>query len=102
MLARVLKAGLGVLLVIAGVAMLVLPGPGILTIAIGVALILSQSPRGRQVLARLRVRMRERYGSSRVRRVEAKIPDEVCPPAETCDLRELAENPIPPPPAELR
>ncbi|HSK22079.1 MAG TPA: PGPGW domain-containing protein [Egicoccus sp.] len=102
MLARVLKAGLGVLLMIAGVAMLVLPGPGLLAIAGGAALVLSQSPNGQRTLARLRVRMRDRYGSPRVRRVEARIPDEVCPPVETRELRELAEHPIPPPPRELR
>lgn len=102
MLARLLKAGLGVLLMIAGVAMLILPGPGVLAFAAGLALVLSQSSRGRRVLARLRVRMRERYGSDRVRRVEARIPNEVCPPSETRDLRELVDNPIPPPRTELR
>lgn len=102
MLARVFKAGLGVILIVAGVAMLVLPGPGLLAIAFGVALVLSQSPRGQRTLARLRVWLRDRYGSPRVRTVEARLPDEVCPPVETRELRELAENPIPPPPADLR
>jgi hypothetical protein len=99
-LARVLKVGLGVLLVVAGVAMLVLPGPGLLTIAVGVALMLSQWPRGRRTLARLRVRLRDRYGSPRVRRFESCIPDEVCPPHATAELRELATSPTPPPPTD--
>jgi hypothetical protein len=99
-LARVLKVGFGLLLVLAGAAMLVLPGPGLLTIAIGVALVLSQWPRGRRTLARVRVRLRDRYGSHRVRRFESCIPDEVCPPHATTELRELASSPIPPPPTD--
>ncbi len=91
MVARVLKVGLGLLLVVAGIAMLVLPGPGLLAIAGGVALMLSQWPRGRRALARLRVRMRDRYGSPRVRKVEARLPNEVCPPVATEELRELAQ-----------
>ncbi|MFA9444901.1 PGPGW domain-containing protein [Egicoccus sp. AB-alg6-2] len=101
MAVRLLKAGLGLLLVVAGIAMLVLPGPGLLAIAAGVALSLSQWPWGRRTLARLRVWSRERYGSARVRVVEARIPDEVCPPNETGELRELAElvqDPETPPP----
>jgi hypothetical protein len=93
-LARVVKIVVGVVLVVAGVAMLVLPGPGLLSIAGGVALILSQWPRGRRFLASLRVRLRERYGSHRVRRVEAKLPNEVCPPAETTELRAMATAPV--------
>lgn len=96
MLQRVLKTGSGVLLVLAGIAMLILPGPGVLTIALGVALLLSQWPRGRRTLARLRVRLRDRYGSAPVRKVEARIPNEVCPPIETIELRAVAEAPIPP------
>jgi hypothetical protein len=91
--ARVLRIVLGVVLVIAGIAMLVLPGPGLLSIAGGVALILSQWPRGRRFLASLRVRSRDRYGSHRVRRVEARLPNEVCPPAETTELRAIAASP---------
>jgi hypothetical protein len=96
---RLLEAGLGLLLVLAGIAMLALPGPGWLSIAFGVALTLSQWPRGRRALAGLRVRLRERYGSPRVRRIEARIPNEVCPPSATAELRTLAETPIPPPAA---
>jgi len=94
---RLYKAAIGLLLVLAGVAMLVLPGPGLLTIALGVALMLSQWPRGRQLLAALRLRLRNRYGSRRVRRVEACLPDEVCPPAETMELQAIAAAPVPPP-----
>jgi UPF0716 family protein affecting phage T7 exclusion len=96
---RLLKIVAGVLLVVAGIAMLVLPGPGLLSIAVGVALVLSQTPRGRRTLARLRVRLRERYGSHRVRRVEARIPNEVCPPTETTELRAVADGDLAPPPA---
>jgi hypothetical protein len=96
-LARVVKIVVGVVLVVAGIAMLVLPGPGLLSIAGGVALVLSQWPRGRRFLASLRVRLRERYGSHRVRRVEARLPNEVCPPAETTELRAIAAAPVAPP-----
>jgi hypothetical protein len=97
MVARVVKIVLGVVLVAAGIAMLVLPGPGLLTIAGGIALILSQWPRGRRTLARGRVWLRERYGSRRVRRFEACLPNEVCPPHETAILRAVAEAEIPTP-----
>lgn len=93
MVTRWLKAALGALLVIVGVVMLVLPGPGVLAIAAGVALMLSQWPRGRRTLARLRLWLRERYGSPRVHQVEAHLPDEVCPPIETTELRAVAEAP---------
>ena len=96
---RLLNAGLGVLLVLAGIAMLVLPGPGLLTIVGGAALMLSQWPGGRRLLARIRLRMRQRYGSLRVQRIEAHIPDELCPPADTAQLREMAEDPARPAPA---
>jgi hypothetical protein len=93
---RALKAGAGVLLIVAGTAMLVLPGPGLLAIAAGAALVLSQWPRGRRLLARIRVRLRDRYGSRRVRRIEARIPDEVCPPSATAELRVVADACAPP------
>jgi hypothetical protein len=98
---RIAKVVSGLVLVVAGVAMLVLPGPGLLTIALGVALVLSQSAGGQRLLARLRVGLRERYGSHRVRRVERCLPDEVCPPNATAELRELAEG-LAVPPAEGR
>lgn len=96
MVTRWLKAGFGALLAAVGVAMLVLPGPGMLFLAAGVALMLSQWPRGQRTLARLRLRLRERYGSPRVQQVEAHLPDEVCPPIETTELRAVAEAPIEP------
>lgn len=102
MVQRIAKVVVGVVLVVAGVAMLVLPGPGLLTIALGVALVLSQSSRGQRLLARLRVRLRERYGSPRVRRVERCLPNEVCPPNATAELRELGEGLRVPPPVEGR
>jgi hypothetical protein len=95
MLQRALKVSIGVVLIAAGIAMLVLPGPGLLTIAGGVALILSQWPRGRRALARGRVQLRERYGSRRVRRFEACLPNEVCPPQETAILRAVADAELP-------
>lgn len=95
---RLLKAFLGLLLVVAGAAMLVLPGPGTVFILGGVALMLVQWPRGRRFLARLRVRLRERFGSPRVRQVERRLPAEVCPPSDTTELRAIADTPT----AELR
>lgn len=87
MLEMVAKIALGVVLVGAGLAMLVLPGPGLAVIAIGVALILSQSETGRRLIARVRVRLRDRFGSPAVRRFEARLPREVVPPADTSELR---------------
>jgi hypothetical protein len=89
---RTLKVLVGALLVLAGTAMLVLPGPGLLAIAGGVALILSQSAGGRRALVRLRLRLRARFGSARVRQVEARLPDEVCPPDATERLRAIADG----------
>lgn len=91
MMERLLKGAFGLLLVVAGAAMLVLPGPGLLFIFGGVALMLAQWPKGRRWLARLRVRLRARFGSPRVRNVERRIPDEVCPPADTRELQVIAD-----------
>lgn len=87
MLEMVAKIVLGVVLIAAGIAMLVLPGPGLVVIAIGLALVLSQSNTGRRLLARLRVYLRDRFGSPRVREFEKRVPDEVFPPADTSELR---------------
>lgn len=84
MLARIV---LGVVLIAAGLVMLVTPGPGLLVLAIGVGLVLSQSEWGRRLLARLRLYLRERFGSPRVRRFEDRVPDDVFPPADTEELR---------------
>ncbi|MFP5308542.1 MAG: PGPGW domain-containing protein [Actinomycetes bacterium] len=91
MLGRVWKTTLGVALVAAGIAMLVLPGPGLVVLALGVAMILSQSEWGRGQLTRIRVWARDRFGSPKVRAVEKRLPEEICPPQETHELRSLAE-----------
>lgn len=83
----VAKTVVGVLLVAAGIAMLVLPGPGLLVIAAGLALILSQFEGGQRLIARLRVWLRERFGSPRVRQFEERVPNDVFPPADTEELR---------------
>jgi UPF0716 family protein affecting phage T7 exclusion len=93
MLKRVAKVLLGLALVAAGIAMLVLPGPGLVSIVAGVVLVLSQFPRGQRVIARLRVWLRQRFGSPRVRRVESRVPDDVVPPADTEELRVVAGGP---------
>lgn len=49
---RILRIGLGVVLVLAGVAMLVLPGQGVLTILIGLNLIKPDNPVVRWIRAR--------------------------------------------------
>lgn len=98
MMRRALKIAFGVVLVVVGIAMLVLPGPGLLAIAGGVALILSQWSRGRRWLARLRVWLRRRYGSTRVRGIESHMPREIVPPADTVELDAIAKDSAPPPP----
>ncbi len=87
MLEMLAKVVLGVVLVAAGVVMLVVPGPGLLVIAIGLALILSQFDWGERVLARVRVWLRHRFGSPRVRAFEKRMPREMFPPASTEELR---------------
>lgn len=49
---RILRIGLGVVLVLAGIAMLVLPGQGVLTILIGLNLIKPDNPVVRWIRAR--------------------------------------------------
>ena len=87
MLEMVASIVVGVLLVAAGIVMLVVPGPGLLVIAIGLGLILSQSGWGRSILARVRLWSRRRFGSSRARAFERRVPDRVFPPADTEELR---------------
>ncbi len=87
MLEMLAKIVLGVVLVAAGIVMLVVPGPGLLVIAIGLALILSQSDWGRRVISRVRVWLRDRFGSHRVRQFEQRMPREVFPRADTEELR---------------
>lgn len=87
MLARILKVVLGVLLTIAGIAMLVLPGPGLLVMALGVGLVLSQSEPGRRVMSRVRLWARDRFGSDRVRGVEGRLPREIIGDENTRQMR---------------
>ena len=87
MLEMLAKIVLGVVLVATGVVMLVVPGPGLLVIALGVSLVLSQSDWGRRVIARVRVWLRDRFGSPRVRQFERRMPREVVPHADTEELR---------------
>ena len=87
MLEMLAKVVLGVVLVAAGVVMLVVPGPGLLVIAIGLVLVLSQFVWGERVLARVRVWLRERFGSRRVRAFEQRMPGHMFPPADTEELR---------------
>ena len=87
MLEMVANIVVGVVLVAAGIVMLVIPGPGLLVIAVGLALILSQYEWGRRVLARVRLRLRDRFGSSRVQAFEQRVPKHVFPPADTGELR---------------
>ena len=87
MLEMLAKTVLGVVLVAAGIVMLVVPGPGLLVIALGVSLVLSQSDWGRRVIARVRVWLRDRFGSPRVRQFERRMPREVFPRADTEELR---------------
>lgn len=81
------KVVLGVVLVAAGVVMLVVPGPGLLVIAIGLVLVLSQFDWGERVLARVRVWLRDRFGSPRVQAFERRMPRDMFPPADTEELR---------------
>lgn len=66
MMGRVLKIAAGVGLVVAGVFMLVLPGPGIVAILAGLYLIASQFPRGREHVDRLK-RLYDRWREERDR-----------------------------------
>ena len=53
--------GMGILLLLAGLVMLVTPGPGILTIALGVACIAGESLAFARGCDRAELRWRERY-----------------------------------------
>jgi uncharacterized protein (TIGR02611 family) len=54
MLLRIIRVVAGIVLLVAGTAMLVLPGPGWLTIAAAVALLASEFQWARRLLARLK------------------------------------------------
>ena len=60
LLRRIVIALLGVVVVIAGVAMLFLPGPGLLTIAAGLAVLGTEFDRPRRWVASLRARAASR------------------------------------------
>jgi hypothetical protein len=78
MLARLLRGLLGVVLILAGLALSPLPGPWTIPlVATGTALVLAQSTPGRRVLARVRLWARDRFGSERVREVERRMPRDV-------------------------
>ena len=90
-LERALKIVLGVLVFVAGVAMLVLPGPGLLAMAGGAALAASQLPQGRRLIARVRIWARERTDPDRVRSVEQRLPSEIVPRDDTEQIRRVAD-----------
>lgn len=94
MLGRVAKVVLGVVLTLAGLAMLVLPGPGVLVTALGVGLVLAQTAKGRGVIGRARLRARHRFGATRVREVERRLPREIVGTQDTTALERehLAEE----------
>lgn len=89
----VVKIFLGVLLVAAGLLMLVTPGPGLLVLALGILLVLSQFVVGRRLVARMRLFLRRRFGSPRVRRFEDRLPRDLIPPADTAELNLEALRP---------
>lgn len=84
---RVLKVLLGLVISAAGVAMLFLPGPGLLVLALGIGLVLAQSEPGTRVMSRIRLWARGKFGSQRVRDVEARLPKEVVGDQNTTQMR---------------
>lgn len=93
MLNRMLKVLVGIVLAVAGAFLGLVPGaPGFPLVFLGVGLVLAQSEPGRRVIKRVRLRARDRFGSDRVRRMEARFPQEVVGPQDTEQLRiDLAE-----------
>jgi hypothetical protein len=87
MLGRVLKVVLGVVLSLLGVVLLFVPGPGIPVLCLGVGLVLAQSRAGRRVILRVRVRLRDRFGTESVRRVERRLPREIVGTDDTTAMR---------------
>ena len=83
----------GLLLVVAGIAMLVLPGPGLLAIAAGLALSLAQLAWGRRVIARVRIWAREHLEPDRVRDFEQRMPEDIVPRDDTTEIRRTAARP---------
>jgi len=56
-LVRVARVGAGVLVCLAGIAMLVLPGPGLVVLALGLALLAQDVPFARRLLDKVRARI---------------------------------------------
>lgn len=54
--ARIARIGVGFILILAGVLMLVLPGPGIVAIGVGLALLAGEFAWARRLLDRLKSR----------------------------------------------
>jgi len=65
-LRRLWRVGLGSLLIIAGLAMCVLPGPGLLTIVAGLALMADEVPFAQRIIDKL---------TEKARRLEEKVRD---------------------------
>lgn len=64
---KLLISGIGVLIVLAGIAMLVLPGPGMLAIVVGAALVAEESLLAARLLDRI-----DRWGTRRYERWRAR------------------------------
>lgn len=95
MLARALKMLLGVVTFVLGLAMLVGPGPGVVVALLGAGLVLSQFEVGRRLIRRLRWRMRNRWGSDRVRALERRLPREIVGHEDTTALeRDVLEQEV--------
>jgi uncharacterized protein (TIGR02611 family) len=67
---RILITIAGVIVILAGIAMLVLPGPGLLTIVLGLMILGAEFEFARRWVARIKFRMHQAldYGRSRFRR----------------------------------
>ena len=94
MLGRITKVVIGLVLVVAGIAMGAVPVlPGWPAVALGAALVLSQSEPGRRVMSRIRLWARGRFGSDRVRALEQRLPREVLGDQDTTQMRlDLVEH----------
>ena len=76
---RILITAAGVIVILAGIAMLVLPGPGLLTIVLGLMILGTEFAFARRWVERIKMKTREvvSYARSRLQR-QAPPPD---PPA---------------------
>jgi hypothetical protein len=73
LLRKVLMIGFGCVLILAGVVMLVLPGPGLLVLIIGAALIAEESLIAARALDRIDAWITRRVQRWRQRRAERKV-----------------------------